>query len=385
MSDLRGNFGFMPCRDLFRYLGNRRLSGTLTARRNGVEKSVVVHEGAAVSAASTDPREYLGQILINSGHLTEEEFEKAYRTQLETKVPIGQILAMIGLVPEEVVRRALAVKIRETALDLCDWRTGEFTFSAHAPTLQGGVPQAVSLLELAQESEARSRAWVAFRRLIPSGDTRLERMPGVDPRAWNAGSAEQRILELLATPRTVDDLSRDLHAAEYSLYQRLYSLIQEGAIRVAAGSPASAAAEDPDTWFPDATPAPQREPPLSVAQLLDRARDALAAGSLAEAADLAARAADKGDPRGTELLKQAEERLLAQLRKELLANPRVPFLTVDRQQIKAMPLNPPERYLLSRMDGVRQLGSVVRVAPMRELDALRLVKRLHRDGVIRFA
>ncbi len=377
----------MPCRDLFRYLGNRRLSGTLTAWRAGVEKRVVVHEGAAVSAASTDAREYLGQILINAGHLTEEQFDKAYQTQLETNVPLGQILTMIGLVPEEVVRRALAIKVRETALELCDWRSGEFTFSSHAPTLQGGVPHAVALLELCQESEGRAKAWTAMRRVLPSPDTCLEPAPGA-PATPPPQSPEGRILAALGAGRSIAELVVELKASEYPLYQRLYSMVQEGVLQVQRDRADTAvpSGSQVEAWFPEETPAPPREPPLSVNQLLERARAALADGSFNEAVDLAGRAVDRGGDGGAlELLQKAEGKLLAQLKNELLAEKRIPALVVDKAQIKAMPLSPPERYLLARMDGNRELGSVVRVAPLREVDALRLVKRFAREGLIRFS
>jgi hypothetical protein len=375
----------MPCRDLFRYLGNRRLSGTLTARRAGVEKRVVIHEGAAVSAASTDAREYLGQILINAGLLTEEQFNRAYQTQLETRVPLGQILTMIGLVPEEEVRKALAIKVRETALELCDWRSGGFEFSSHAPTLQGGVPHAVPLVELCQDSEARGRAWTAIHRVLPSGETRLEQAPGASP-AYAHASLEARILRLAAENRSIDEMLVELHATEYGLYQRLYTLVQEGVLRVQRDRDIGGdTAVQVESWFPEETPAPPREPPLSVAQLVERANAALAAGSYAEAVEIAGRAVDQGvDPAANAILEKAEGRLLLQLREELLGQPRIPALAVDKAQIKAMPLNPPERYLLARMDGIRELGSVVRVSPLREVDALRLVKRFAREGLIRF-
>ncbi len=377
----------MPCRDLFRYLGNRRLSGTLTASRGGVEKKVVVHEGAAVSAASTDPREYLGQILINAGHLTEEQFRRAYQTQLETKVPLGQILSMIGLVPEEVVRKALSLKVRETALDLCDWRSGEFAFASHAPTLQGGIPHQVPLLELCQESESRSRAWVAIRRLLPTGEMFVEPVPGA-AHTYVKGSAEARLLATIGGGRTIDEILGELHATEYSVYQRLYAMVQEGVLRAVRDLESTRVPQGTqvEAWFPEETPAPAREPPQSFAQLLERAHAALAEGSYAEAVELAARSLDRGaNPAASELLQVAEGKLLLQLRAELLEKPRVPSLSVDKAQIKAMPLNPPARYLLSRMDGERELGSVVRISPLREVDALRLVKRFACDGLIRFS
>lgn len=383
MPDLRGQLGFMPCQDVFRYLGNRRLSGTLTATRGAVEKKVVIHEGAAVSAASTDPREYLGQLLINGGYLSEEQFNLAYQTQLATRVPMGQILTMIGLVPEDMIQKALEVKVRETALDICDWRSGTFEFSAHAPTLRGGVTFAVSLLDLCVEADQRARAWVAFRKVLPTGDTRVELVPGRSPQV-EAGSPDAHLFSLLQEGRTVDELLLDLHSTEYPLYRRLYALVQEGVVAVRVEG-AEEPATQPEAWFPESTPVPKREGPAPVGELLSRARAALATGAFDEAADVAVRILDRGvDPLANEVLREAEAGRLKELKARFLAEKRIPLLLVDKGQIRGMPLSPPERYLLSRMDGVRELGSIVRVSPLRELDALRLVDRFVSQGMIRF-
>ena len=62
------------------------------------------------------------------GHLTEEQFMKAYATQKQTKVFLGKILVMIGLVTEQAVLSALNMKFRESLLDAFAWTDGEFHF-----------------------------------------------------------------------------------------------------------------------------------------------------------------------------------------------------------------------------------------------------------------
>jgi hypothetical protein len=45
-------------------------------------------------------------------------------------------------------------------------------------------------------------------------------------------------------------------------------------------------------------------------------------------------------------------------------------------------LTAPERYLLSRFDGKRELRSIVQVSPIRELDALKFVRQFVDAGVV---
>jgi len=92
----------MPLRDIVLYLGNKRASGHLDVERDQLRKRLQIQNGSIINASSNQPREYLGQILINLGYLTEDQFNKAFETQKETKVFLGKILSMIGLVSEPV-------------------------------------------------------------------------------------------------------------------------------------------------------------------------------------------------------------------------------------------------------------------------------------------
>src|ERR671919_630810 len=134
MRGLFGDFSTMPLKDLVGYLGNRRVSGVLGIEHDGERRQVVIREGVVVTASSNEPREFLGRFLVNLGHLTEEQFQKAFQTQKETNVFLGKILLMIGAVSEEVIRNALNLKLRETLLQAFRWSEGTFSFDPDAPT-----------------------------------------------------------------------------------------------------------------------------------------------------------------------------------------------------------------------------------------------------------
>src|SRR3954470_6795851 len=130
MRGLFGDFATMPLKDLVVYLANKKASGVLSLQRDVVRKQVILVDGEAINASSNEPREYLGQFLINLGKITEDQFNRAYVTQRETKVFLGQILVMIGAVSEEQVRNALSLKMRETVLEAYQWTHGSFAFES---------------------------------------------------------------------------------------------------------------------------------------------------------------------------------------------------------------------------------------------------------------
>lgn len=394
MAELQGELAFMPAADLFRYLGNRGFSGTLTARRGPDEKRIVLLEGKAVQATSSDPREYVGQFLLHGGRLGEEQLEKAFQVQLATREPLGKLLVAGGL-PEAVVREALELKIRETAIDLCGWTEGQFSVARSAARAdESGVAVApLSLPSIAAEAQARALRWREIRKAFPRGTTRLEQAS--KQAAPPAGSVDARILSLLSEPRSVDEIGLFLHATEFQLYSRLLELLREGVIRIAslerpAGGSTPPAGEPPKPPpLPIGSPAPARpsppaeKQPPSAAPHLVRARKALQAKALAEAVSAAREAIGiEASGEAVSILRQAEALLLEDLRKRLMATPMKPRSTVDLARLRELPIPPPARYLLTRMNGTRELGAIVRVAPMREIDALEIVERMVRDGWI---
>jgi hypothetical protein len=366
MRGLAGDFATMPLRDLVVYLGNRRLTGRLSLEREGVRKQLVIEEGEVTNASSNVPREYLGQFLINLGHISEEQFLRAYATQKETKVFLGRILVMIGLVTEETVQGALRVKFRETVLEAFHWPEGTFQYEPTPTEPSEGLEVRVPLLELHKESELRVQAWAQIRAAFPRGDLtfRLHRDQLVE--APRPGSLDERLFQFIEEGQTLDEMALRLHATDFFLYNRLFAFHALGALEV-AGSRDTELAVEVDLGLGDSP---------SAEQILENARAFFAQGKLRDAYALGRRSNQMTATLDAALLlKQVEVAWLPQLRTELMGKSRVPALKVSPEALGQLPLSAPERYLLSRVDGKRDIGTIIRVAPLKEFEALAFFDR----------
>ena len=321
MRGLMGTFALMPLGDLIEFLARRSVSGSLTCERGTVHKTVFLVDGVAVGAASNDPREYLGQLLMNFGHITEEQLTKAFETQQETKIRLGKVLTMVGVVSPEVIRDTLGIKLRETLLDAFVWDSGIFRVDETPPPPPDELDPRVPLAELQREAEFRTTAWQAFRAQFPTGTASLAVHEDAVPAELLPDSVDGRVLQLAREGKTIDEIGLAVHATDFHLYQRLYALQRRGVVSAAA--PPSAA------------------PP---------------AAASGESAD-EARAAT------------------TQLRSELLDPPRTPRLKVRSHEVALMRLSAAEKYLLGRCDGTRDLRQIMQLAPLSELEVLRSVKK----------
>ncbi len=367
-----GSFAVLPLPDLLDLVGRRQLAGSLTCERGTVRKTLLVSAGTAVGAASNDPREYLGQLLINFGHITEEQLQKAFQTQEETRVRLGKVLTMVGLVTPETVREVLAIKIRETILDVFLWDSGLFSFDDTPPAAVDDLDAAVPIGDIAREAEFRATAWNAFRGEFPSGAAALlvdeaRVAPGLD-----RATVDGRLLGLARDGKTIDEIGLALHATDFHLYQRLYALARQGVLKAAPlrGSVVAALEEA-----------------VASAELLEQARGLLGEGRAGEAEAVAARAVElaPGAEAARSLLAEAEQQLSRRLRAELLDPPRVPRLRIQPAGIAALRLSSADKYLLSRCDGRRTVRQLVQIAPLRELEVLKAVRRFADAEVVELA
>lgn len=361
MHGLAGDFATMPLKDLVVYLWNRQATGQLVLECRGVHKEVLIEKGQVYNASSNLPREYLGQYLMNLGHLSEEQFHKAYATQRETKVFLGRILEMIGAVTRDTIELALVTKFRETLLDAFNWPEGTFRFELdRKPEQPDGIRVDVPLIDVHKESEFRVQAWKLMRQAFPSGACTLSliRENLVEPP--KPGSIDDRIFTSIEAGQTIDEMALNLHATDYFIYNRLYAYFHMAALQV--HEPKKEAYETVDLGLADSPGADQ---------LFTNASSFLEKKNFKDAWTLAKRSFElTPSPQTTELMRAIESEWAPVLRGAYLSPSRSPGMLIGPAQITKLNLSAPERYLLSRVDGKRDVENILRIAPLREFEAL---------------
>lgn len=368
MRGLMGSLVMMPLMELVDFLARRRATGTLTCERGSVRKVVSLRNGEAVAASSSNPREFLGQLLINFGHITEEQLSKAFQTQEETKVRLGKVLVNTGLLQPQTIQEVLSIKIHETLLDVFVWDSGFFFVDDTPPPVFDELDVSVPLADIGREAEFRSTAWAAFRAQFPTGAATLVVDESKLPKDLSEESIDGQMLMLAIQGKTIDEIGLAMHATDFHLYQRLYALAKNGWL---APVPISATVAEPTD-----------ELEIDV-DLLAQARDHLDARHW-EAAELAAEQALEmaPSPEAEHILTETRQRLTAELRALLLEPQRVPKLRIRAKEIIRMRLSSAEKYLLSRCNGERDLRQIVQVAPLSELEVLRAFKKFVESQVV---
>jgi hypothetical protein len=411
MAVISGDVGLMPVPDLIIWIANRGLSCTFMVKKQGATSRFIIREGQLWQGASLDPREYLGQHLINFGYITEDQLQRAFDTQRETHVPLGRILVMVDAVKQDQLDLVLLFKTRECLLEAMSWTGGAFKLVDEVPAARElDTVTPVDLLETHGEALARASMWREIRSVFPSDATRVEAL--IDP--GQLGGFDKKLVQLMLAGRSIGEASLELRSMDFQTYARLYDLYKRNAVtpRLASAPPSSGAgataappvsAASPAAGQPSPPPAGPGAPPAHVhaekpaeapgvvvpAEAQDPAaalRIALAGRNWSDALLFAQRIIEI-DPRNVEAL-AAWRVAEAQLKKsapvdEAVDLRKIPQLAMPREQMALTHLTSKERYVLSRVDGQRSLHQIAAVSPIQKEELVRIVNAFISRGVLR--
>lgn len=369
---ISGSLNTMALTDLLQMLEQGRRTGTLKVHAGRIEKSVFFREGRLISCASNNPTEFIGHFLISQGLISEEELAQAVHQQEQRHEPLGRILIARGALTEEELERQLRLKAEESILELFTWEAGDFEFlDDDLPSVEP-VPVSLSLTKLILEGMECLHEWGKVRAVVPSNQV----VPvAVDEPLTNGVTDERRrrVAAAVNDERTAEEICFEAHATEHFVSRTLYELVDCGRVKIVRPR------------IVRSVEAVQAE--TRAVQLLSDARSLVDEGEH-EAALRYARAAQSLDPRDAEV-QQLLERIEGDLRQSLVRKgvrlEGVPVLLVKLEEMKRLDLPPEAGFILSRINGSNDVASIVKISPMRELDAMMMFSNLLDKGYIRLA
>ncbi len=127
---LKGDLKHFPIIDIIQLLHGSRKSGVLRLSCKKLESQLVFHSGDLVSANYLNSRVRIGQVLVSSGAITEEQLAWALDIQKnagENRKPLVITLLEHNMVDEIAAYSAIESLIEMTIVDALTWKSGHFS------------------------------------------------------------------------------------------------------------------------------------------------------------------------------------------------------------------------------------------------------------------
>src|SRR5438067_6697208 len=317
---------------------------------------------------------------------------KGMQVQAESGILLGKILVMIDAVSEEELQRLMRIKAEEAIYDIFLWRDGDFHFIDAELPKQEMIPLQVDVTGIIMEGTRRVDEWQRIRLLIPSEALVPAALKAIDERVadgLNFDDAQRTVVAAIDGKRNVADIVLESRSSSFLVAETLYRLVREGFIELREPTPekaAAVAAQMSPKVSSAKLPAVAETPEDEVTALLNRAQQALRGRDYEKAQRLlkAAENLDPNHPKVRSSIKGAEAAIVSDLRTQGLHDSRVPAVAKSFDDISKMNFTPNEGFMLSRVNGQWDIGSLIKISPIREPDALLIFYRLWKDGIIAF-
>ncbi|MEJ2367155.1 MAG: DUF4388 domain-containing protein [Acidobacteriota bacterium] len=367
---LRGNLNTMPLPDVMQWLAQGRKTGILHVRSaDGIGKKVYFKQGDVLSTASSSPREYLGQFLISRGYISEEQLNRAIETQLETGIKLGRILVRVGIMEEEPLKKMLQLKAEESLFDLFLWDEGEFVFEEKEEIEGDLVPVSLDVMSLVMEGIRRKDEWARIREVFPTDNVVLKALEGGAGHPGKLDSADlTRVLAAVDGRRSLADMAMELHATPFFVASHAFALYEKKLVETAG----------------------EHRPPEEVqydnisGQILAQAERFLAAERLDDAVNLLKYRLKKtpDDKKARALLARTEKLMNERFFEDVVQPGTVLTLKVPLEKLSSYDLTPQQGYIATRVNGIWDIASILKVCPMSQDEAHTAIRKLLEMGVL---
>jgi hypothetical protein len=367
---IEGNLKTMALTDIFQWLANGHYTGTLLVSNREVVKSIFFRDGEIVSCNSTNPKEFLGHFLVSHGYIDEQALAAAVAEQERSGDLLGNILVEGGAISSRDLTKMLALKAEESIFELFHWDEGQFRFVDGKLPEYEMVPISLNVTSLTLEGIRRVDEWKRIREIIPS--PHCVPVSVGDLTDGETDGSRTAVLEFIDDDRSVEEIALQTHSSEYFVCEILFQKARQGVLKVVR--PRILGGQG----------GPETATTASAAGLVTEARSLIEQHDY-EQALRRMRAATNLEPDDRELSREIrglESEIRAEIEGRGIDGAGTPRLKENLAEVESMDFSPQQAFLLSRINGMTDLGSILKISPLPELDALVVVWKLVDAGVV---
>lgn len=357
---LKGELATMGLEDIFQWLAVGKKTGILEIKGASHTKRVSFADGKVTSVWSSDPRDYLGQFLLASNRITEQQLTEALAAQEDENQVLGKILVNRHLISEPEIRRMVQTKTEESIYDTFLWTVGTFEFHDHRVPDQKTMLINLEVTGIVLEGARRVDEWKVIRQTIKGEDTVLGPVSEVIADMLPLSTEDADVLFRLDEHKTIGQLMRELRRPEFILSKHLHEMLERGMLQVI----------DSGGHLNDTTHAQL----MKAKSLMEKEKLQEAQGEL--------RRLLQQDPKIQEASRMLEV-VQHKLEDQNLDQDQILELALSMEELMQTHLESSEAFLATRVNGVWSIRDVIAVSPFPPDECLAIFAKLIRRGVLK--
>ncbi len=167
---LQGSISDFGLSDIFQLIMHQKKTGDLSLKTKTEEYNISFENGMVVLAepSNQDPLNRIGEKLVRSGRITDEQLQDALKQQKQSKEKVGQILLSMGLIGRKDMIKGLGFQVKETLYGLFRITEGDYSFTSREVSYDKNFWEPINTEFILMEGVRRVDEWPMIEKVIPS-------------------------------------------------------------------------------------------------------------------------------------------------------------------------------------------------------------------------
>lgn len=230
---LNGNLKNFDLSSLLKMLTFAKRTGKLLLRLGPNTIQIFLHAGDVVYATETRKNNRLGDLLKESGYISQKNLEECLAISLKNKERLGKTLVQQGYLSLEKLNQFLLQQAENIVCTALVWDAGIFEYSDAKLNLTGAIEYKLDTMHILLGASRRIDKIGTIKKLIPSEAD----IPKISANTGSGGeirlnASEWKILALINGNATVRQVFDKSGFDDLSAYKLLYSLIASGKVEI---------------------------------------------------------------------------------------------------------------------------------------------------------
>ncbi len=232
---LKGNLRDFSTTQLLNLINLARKTGTLTITSRGNAAQICFKEGKLIFAVLGGQDGHLADMLHKTGKLTEEQARTVREHSAnQTDKVLGQMLINAGHVTQNDVVQAVRVHILDIVYRMFSWAEGDFRFEPTLAPAQDRIVVPVDLENVIMEGSRRLKEFERLQDELPNLDIALRFTDRPDTRLRNISLSveEWRVVSFINPRNSIRQIAQFNNMSDFQIRKIVYGMLQAGLVEL---------------------------------------------------------------------------------------------------------------------------------------------------------
>jgi hypothetical protein len=273
---LKGRLRDFSLTQLLNLINLSRKTGTLSIDASGQQAQMCFKEGKLVFASLDNQDGHLAQVLFKAGKLSQEQARTILtRAGTTNEKQLGMMLIEAGHVTQDDILRSVRNHNQDIVFRVFTWSDGSFRFEPNLLPPEDRITVSINLESIIMEGTRRVKEWEELQDELPNLDMALRFTDRPDARLRNINLSveEWRVVSYINPRNSIRQIAKANNMSEFQIRRIIYGMLQAGLVELIRPEGMEVAPTRRQETSAPAPTATRRPPPVKrsvVERLIDR-------------------------------------------------------------------------------------------------------------------